>query len=223
MLNQFDIDNIMKTIQGGNTVDLFYVANKIETREGIIDEVQYKSHPEYKVIKVTISDVKNAYYYYLDYLINPNDYHEESEVEYNKQGQKNIHYYTVKNANADGYTKPFNSNPPSIIYGYRSKLYTSNDTITYINPSPIKPVYTNTLRICNDVFSEWNTDLEWKYINLDNKIKVDENEFKYITSDWYVLTCDNFPRTEDILINTKMKSAYFIDINEAFSYLNQIE
>ena len=89
-------------------------------------------------------------------------------------------------------------------------------------PSPVKAVFTNDLQYGtlkgNDIINAYNNKkLNWKYMTLENKEIVDGVEYKYVTSDWYILKCDNFPRTEHILINTKNKNAYFTNLSDAFN------
>lgn len=220
MLNQFDIDNMMKSINEGSPAEIYYVANMLETREGILDESEYKSNPKYKVIKVKITDIRNAYFYYVDYLNNKDNYHEEQEEEYYDMNTKYIHYYTVPNADSS-YVKGFNANVPSMIFGYRRKLFTEDGIITHIDPSPIKEVYTNRLEICNKQV-DWSNDLNWKYMKLDNPAIDDGIEYKYVTSNWFVMQCENFPRTEHILVNTKQVTSYFMNLEDAFNYVAQI-
>lgn len=228
MLNQYDIDILQQQIQNGETPELFYVANMLETREGTIDEAHFKSVPYYKVIKIKISKIDNAYWEVLNFMENPDDYHEESEEEYYDEFTKYIHHYTVPNDNPK--QKDFNAKMPSIIYGYRRQVYENDELIAdYSDKSPVKVVYTNEIHygdlVGDDVTEALNNgDLDWKYKKLDNVAKVDiVEDYKYITSNWYILECVNFPRTEHILINTKAKTAYFRDLNDAFNFVKQCE
>ena len=118
---------------------------------------------------------------------------------------------------------------PSAIYGYTRKIIKSDGTTILKNePSPVKPVYTNVLEYGNlkgnDITKAYDDgNLNWKYMTLENTEIVDGIEYKYITSDWYVIKCDNFPRTEHILVNTKNKNAYFRNLSDAFNYIDQLE
>lgn len=222
MLKQIDIDNLMKSIQRGGKQEIYYVANALETREGILDESEFKSNPKYKVIQIRITDIQNAYLEYVEFKNNPNNYHEEQEIEYYDLDTKYIHYYTVKNTSKT-FDKSFNANKPSIIYGYRRKIYTPDGIITHIDPSPIKEVYTNRLEMQNKEIKTWDNNLSWKYLRLENPEIVDGIEYNYVTSNWYILKCDNFPRTEDILININQITSYFTTLEDAFNYIDQIK
>lgn len=227
MLNQLDIDILQQQIQNKQIPELYYVAHNIETREGLIDESQYKSVPRFKIIKVKISKIFNAYKEYLNFVNNPDNYHVEQEEEFYNMDTSYIHYYTVPNS---GTTKKyFNARMPSIIYGYRRVVKEGDQVITdYSDASPVKPVFVNALEYGelkgDDIQAQYDAgNLDWKYITLENKEIVDGIEYKYVTSDWYILECENFPRTEHILINTKSKCAYFRDLKEAFDFVEQCE
>ena len=116
---------------------------------------------------------------------------------------------------------------PSIIYGFTRKVY-NRDVIREVHdPSPVKVVYTNALEFGNSSPSEveklMNSDkLDWKYAKLDSPAIVDGIEYNYITSDWYILTLKNYPMIEKPLINVKEHSGYFIDLQDAFRYIEQL-
>ncbi len=228
MLYQKDIDALAQSLQNGEDVYLYYVAHKIETREGFLDEHIYKSVDSFIPVKVKLLGIQNAYFEYLNYVNHPENFHVEEEEVYYDIFTKYIHYYVVPNSR-ESYTKTFNSNVPSIIYGVKRKIYRRGELIKdYLDPTPIKVVYTNYLEFLdqrglelNDMFNSGN--LDWKYKKLTNKEKVDGIEFDYITSDWYILDIENFPRTEMPLINTKQYCAYFRELEEAFNYIDQLE
>ena len=228
MLNQKDIDELVQSLQNGEDVYLYYVAHRIETREGFLDEHIYKSVDRFLPIKVKLLGIQNAYFEYLNYVNNPDNFHIEEEEEYYDVFTKYIHYYVVPNS-PESFTKSFTSNVPAIIYGVKRKVYRRGVLVKdYVDPSPIKEVYTNYLEFIDDrgtILDEMFNDgkLDWKYMKLNNKEKVDGIEFQYITSDWYILDIENFPRTEMPLINTKQYSAYFRNLDEAFNYIDQLE
>lgn len=235
MLTQYDIDKMKQEFQKGNLVDLYYVASLIELREGVVDEHTYKSFPKYRIIKIKCRDVVNAYFEYLNFVNNPDNYHtEEEEVWYSEDDDgKYINYYTVPNKE-NSYEKDFNSSMPSIIYGVRRKLfyrYQGTEEIREFNePSPIKPVYTNTIEYGDLSQSEAEQAqnsglLDWKYYKVDSDHSVIDDGIEYfnITSNYYILDIVNFPRTEKPLINVKEKCAYFLDRCEAFNYMKQLE
>jgi hypothetical protein len=227
MLTQLDLDEIMQSIQAGKDTYLYYVAHKIEARSGFLQEHKYKSVSDFKVIKVKVTDVQNAYFEYLDYKKNPKNYHVEEELEYYDPVTEYKHYYTVKNG-SDKYTKDLNPRIPSIIYGYRRKVYVNNELKQdYADPSPVKEVYTNSPSYGSLTGSSLNSalsnhKLDWKYMTLSNKQIVDGIEYKYLTSDWYILTLDNFPTVEKPLVNVDQYSSYFRTLTEAFYYIDQL-
>ena len=228
MLNQLDIDKLQLKIQNGETPELYYVAHAIEPREGEIDEVQYKSVSRFRAIKIKISEISNAYFEYLNFVNNPNNYHEESEESYYDRFTKYIHYYTVPNYTRKDSDNNIVSRMPSIVYG-RRKHVIIDGTVTEINePSPVKPIFVNVLEYADfrgtDIQAMYNANkLNWKYMHLNKPELVDGVQFNYVTSDWYILKCINFPRIEHILINTKLKSSYFTNLNDAFDFINQLE
>lgn len=226
MLNQINIDNLMKTIQSDGEAYLYYAAHMIEPREGLLDEHIYKSSAKFKVIKLKLTDIQNAYFEYLNYLNNPSNYHIETEESYYDLKTKYINRYIVPNGEKS-YTKDLNPRLPSIIYGYRREIY---DTVTHKNKevtddSPVKVLYTNLLEYGSDTnaIQAFNDGLlNWKYKKLNKKEIVDGIEYQYITSDWYILNIENFPRSEMPLINVKQISAYFMTLEDAFNYIEQL-
>lgn len=228
MLTQLEIDKLQMQIQNGEKPEIYYAAHYIECREGVIDEEQYKSISQFRPIKIKISEISNAYFEVLNYQKNKSKYHIESEEAYYDVNLKYIHYYTVPNA-ASSYKKDLNPRMPSIIYGYTREYFDNNGTLikTMNEPSPVKAVFTNDLQYGtlkgNDIINAYNNKkLNWKYMTLENKEIVDGVEYKYVTSDWYILKCVNFPKNEHILVNTKNKNAYFVNLTDAFKYIDQL-
>jgi hypothetical protein len=110
---------------------------------------------------------------------------------------------------------------PSIIYGYTRTITLDGEEKTITDPSPVKPVYKQSKEHSFIVDSNYN--LDWKYKHLDPAAIVDGIEFDYITSDWYILSLKNYPMIEKPLINVKDHSAYFMNLEDAFSYLEQLK
>lgn len=225
MLSQTDIDNLMKKIQAGEPAYVYYAAHMIEGREtDILDEHSYKDISEFKVVKVQVEDVQNAYFEYLNYVNNPDNYHIEEEEFYYHPSAKYMQCFVTPNMK-DDYDKDINARMPSIIYGFTRKVY-NRDVINEVHdPSPVKPVYTNALEYAGVTVS--NEDftsgvLDWKYMKLDPPAIVDGIEYSYVTSNWYILTLKNYPMVEKPLVNTKQHSGYFIDIQDAFRYIEQL-
>jgi hypothetical protein len=229
MINQQELDNIVLRLQNKEEVFLYYVAHYIELREGIIDEHQYKSVNKFRPVKVKITDVNNAYTEVLRYKNHPQDFHIETEEEWYDEITKYIHYYTVPNDSPFKYDLNFNSRIPSIVYGYRRKVYKNDGAEEEFNdPSIVVPIYTNNPEFgdlrgteLKNAISEGK--LDWKYIYTETPIETDGIEYNYITSDYYILDIENFPRTEKPLINVKQKNAYFLNICDAFNYIKQLE
>ena len=234
MLTQLEIDNIVQQIQKGEELpEIYFVAHYIECREGVIDAEQYKSISKFRIIKIKIAEIENAYFELLRYLrsggVNGEKYHIETEEEYYDTKTKYIHYYSVPNTE-EPITKDINPRMPSIIYGILRKKITEDDEVLQVinDPSPVKEVYTNELEFGDlkgkDLKEAYDSGkLDWKYMNLPAKQVVDGIEYQYVTSDWYILKAENFPRTEHILINTKTKNAYFTNLDEAYKYMQQLE
>lgn len=336
MLSQNDIDTLMRTIQFGEHAYVYYVAHMIEGREtDVLDEHSYKDISKFKVVKVEVEDIQNAYFEYLNYLYKPDDYHIEEEEYYYDPSARYIKHFVVPNAESV-YSKDINARMPSIIYGYTKKIYIGNKLVSifdsklesgmydnygtkldnsnilrctqpivlnntksltiksepnleglfkilYFNGdtliktiknanvniginqvpeaathflfcfeknsscndynikiyadneqikevkylSPIKPVYTNNLEFGN--MSAFEVDearkagkLLWKYRLLSPPADIDGILYKYITSNWYILTLKNYPMIEKPLINTNQYSCYFMDIQDAFRYMEQL-
>ena len=98
MLSQYDLDSLMQTIQADGSVDIYYVAHMIEPREGILDEHIYKSSSKFKVIKVTLTDIYNAFFELLYFLDHTDEYHTEEEDSYYDRFTLYKNLYTVKNS-----------------------------------------------------------------------------------------------------------------------------
>lgn len=226
MLNQYDIDKIHQTIQKDGFCTVYYVAETTELREGFLDESHFKSAQRYKVVEVKIIDIINAYHEYINYIRNKNNYHEESEVVYYDRDTKVTHYYTVPNGN-ESYTKDLNPRMPSIIYGYIQRFIKDGTANAIVTKSLVKPIFTNALEYGdlkgNDITEAYNNkQLDWKYLTLDEKAIVDGIEYKYVTSKYYILSLKNFPTVEKPLICTDQKSSFFMNIEDAFNFVDQL-
>ena len=228
MLTENQIDKLMQSIRGDGNSYVYYIAHRVECREGYIDELVYKSVPKFRVLKLKVRNIINAYFELLKFKNYPGNYHTESEETYLEDGSKYVYYYTVPNG-SDHYTKDLNPRIPSAIYGVRRILWREGKVVgDYSDPSPIKEVYKNNLSYGdykpNKVLTELNAGrLAWKYLKLDEPLLVDAIKFNYVTSDWYILDIENFPRTEMHLVNTKQKTAFFMTNEEAQSYVKQLE
>ena len=230
MITQENIDSMMLDIQDNKDVYIYYIAHMVECREGYIDEYKFKSVQDFRVLKLKVNSISNAYFEYLNYKNNPSKYHTEQEESYLDEFTKYIYYYTVPNkANNTVYTKDFNPRMPSIVYGVRRKVYRSGILVgDYSDPSPILPEYIKTMEYSNLSSSEVtrrfnNHKLDWKYQKRSTPIINDGISYNYITSDWYILDIENFPRTEKPLINVKQKTAYFMSNIDAQYYLKQLQ
>lgn len=228
MLSQNDIDSLMTTIQASKPAYVYYVAHMIEGREtDILDEVTYKGVSEFKAVRVEVESVENAYFEYLNYINNPSKYHIEEEEYYYHPSAKYIQCFVTPNGNSS-YTKDLNPRMPSIIYGFDRKVYNEDGTFKEVkDPSPVKPIYTNALEFGKMNASQINKaikagKLNWKYKKLNPPAIVDGIEYSYVTSDWYILSLKNYPMVEKPLINTKQHSGYFLDIQDAFRYIEQL-
>lgn len=228
MLSQADIDSLMITIQSGKPAYVYYVAHMIEGREtDILDEVTYKGVSEFKAVKVEIESIDNAYFEYLNYLNNPDNYHIEEEEYYYHPSAKYVQCFVTPNGK-DGYTKDLNPRMPSIIYGFDRKVFNTDGTFKEVkDPSPVKPIYTNVLEYGKMTIDQIdnamkNGELDWKYMKLNSPAIVDGIEYNYITSNWYILTLKNYPMIEKPLINVIQHSGYFINSQDAFSYIDQL-
>jgi hypothetical protein len=227
MLTQADIDYLMQQIQSNKPAYVYYVAHMIEGREtNILDEHTYKDVSRFKVIKVKVSSIENAYIEYMNYLNNPDNYHTEEEETYYTPTAKYIHYFITPNGKSN-YLKDLNPRMPSIIYGYKRKIYSGGRIYDVVDESPVKEVYTNDPEYGSmtpaQVTASLNSGkLSWKYIKLNNTAIVDGVSYKYVTSDWYILDLDNYPMIEKPLINVNQYSGYFINIEDAFEYIDQL-
>ena len=149
MLTQANIDALMQQIQNGRKTYIFYIASLVETREGYLEELKFKSVPEYKVVKLEVTNIENAYIELRNYKNHPENYHIEEEECWYDIYTKYVHYYIVPNSQGP-YEKDFNPRMPSNIYGFKRILYNRGVlTQDYVDPSPIKEVYTNALQYGN--------------------------------------------------------------------------
>lgn len=228
MLSQADIDSLMISIQSGKPAYVYYAAHMIEGREtDILDEHNYKDVSKFKVVKVQVENIENAYFEYLNYINNPSNYHIEEEEYYYHPSAKYIQCFVVPNAK-NSYNKDINARMPSIIYGYDRKVYDNTGEFKEVHDqTPVKAVFTNILELGDKTNSEVSNDmnsgkLNWKYMKLATPEIVDGIEYNYVTSDWYILTLKNYPMIEKPLVNVKQHSGYFIDIQDAFRYIEQL-
>lgn len=229
MLTEKDLDIIMQKIQSNKDAYVYYVAHMIEPREGWLDEHSFKSNAQFKIIKLKVVNIQNAYFEYLNFIENPENYHVEQEECYYDYRTKYIHYYSVPNAKSN-YSKEFTPRMPSLIYGYRRKIFDMQDhTEKEINdPSPIKVHYPSCLEYGDYTTSQVqnaynNNKLAWKYRKLAHTEIVDDTEYRYISSYWYILDIENFPTVEKPLINVKQYNSYFMDLMSAYNYLLQLK
>jgi len=95
MLSEFDIDTIYDNITKNNRCKLYYVAHKIEMREGVLDENIYKSVSDFCVVEIYVSEIKNALLYYLDYLDNQSSFGVSYEDVWYDRKTKYRHYYMM--------------------------------------------------------------------------------------------------------------------------------
>ena len=227
MLSQADIDALKYRLddpENKEPVCLYYVAHMIEGREtNTLDEHTYKSVSDFKVVKIEIEDIQNAYFEYLNYINNPDNYHIEEEECYYRPDSVYMHYFTVPNTQGP-YDKDINARMPAIIYGYTRKVgeNTVNDS------TPIKPIYVHypeysTMTREEAINAIDDGRLNWKYMKLNPKAELDGIEYEYLTSDWYILTLKNYPMVEKPLIVANECSGYFVDIQDAFNYLEQLK
>lgn len=226
MLTQANIDALMQQIQNGRKTYIFYIASLVETREGYLEELKFKSVPEYKVVKLEVTNIENAYIELRNYKNHPENYHIEEEECWYDIYTKYVHYYIVPNSQGP-YEKDFNPRMPSNIYGFKRILYNRGVlTQDYVDPSPIKEVYTNALQYGNYNTTEIvqaydNGKLDWKYIYLPNGMVVDGIEYHYLTSDYYILDIKNFPRVEKPLINVNQKTPFYMTNEDAQSAIKE--
>lgn len=227
MLNEKDIDSLMLKIQSKQDAFVYYVAHMIEGREtNTLDEHSYKDVSKFKVVKVKVIDIQNAYFEYEHYVKTPSDYHIEEEECYYHPSAKYIHYFVCRNGEKS-YSKDLNPRMPSIIYGYKRKIFVDDTIKDVIDPSPVKEVYTNVPSFGNYNQTQIGAaftggKLDWKYKKLAPPANVDGINYSYLTSDWYILTLENYPMVEKPLINIHQHSGYFIDTQDAFRYIDQL-
>ena len=67
-----------------------------------------------------------------------------------------------------------------------------------------------------------NGDLDWKYQKLETNRLIDGIAYQYLTSDWFILDIENFPRVEKPLVNVRQKTAYFMNNTDAQYYLKEL-
>lgn len=236
MLTQLNIDALMEQIQESGRATIYYVANMIETREGILDEHIFKSNPKFKVMEILVTDIHNAYFDYMDYKENCQGYHTEEESYYLDPHTKHSEYFIVKNSETYGtFNNDINPRTPSIIFGKRKSIIDNiSSEIKFIDdPSPVKPIYVNRLYYGSTCYEIFRTDdsvdisvpvnFQWKYKKLSVPVNNNGINYYFVTSNWYVLDTPYFPKVEKPLINVKEKCAYFMTIEDAFNYIEQIE
>lgn len=229
MLTIKDIDYLADLINKGYKPSIYYVANLLETREGYLDELIYKSVPKYKVVRINVTKIENAYFELLRCQQNPDAFHIEEEDCFYSPTDRYRHYYIVPNE-PESFDKAFNSRMPSIVYGMKKTLYRAGELEQdFVMPSPVKEIYTNALSFMDLSETEAENayeqgELDWKYYKIPNGGKeINGLNFKYITSDYYILDIENFPRTEKPLINVNQKTAYFMSNEEAQNAIAQYE
>jgi len=227
MINENELDLLHYNIYRYGYADLFYIAHKVELRESYIDELAYKVKPEFKIMQLKLTGIDNAYWEYLNWQEHPLDYHTEEETYWFNDNIKYVEYYTVPNKKQQ-YVDEFNARVPSIIYGKKRVFYKDNTLVAnYNDPSIILPEYTNVLTY-NDNTTEkvlelFNAgNLDWKYRKLDEPIYNDSTKFDYVTSNWYILDIENFPRVEKHLISIKQKNAFFTNLKDAYSMYKEL-
>lgn len=226
MLNQYDIDKIHQTIQKDGFCTVYYVAETTELREGFLDESHFKSAQRYKVVEIKVKNIINAYFEYINFKSNESDYHLETDTVYYDRFTKIKHYYTVPNGK-ESYTKDLNPRMPSAIYGYVQEIIKDGKSILNPAETMVKPIFTNVLEYGdlkgNDITEAYNNkQLDWKYLTLDEKAIVDGIEYKYVTSKYYILSLKNFPTVEKPLICIDQKSSFFMNIEDAFNFVDQL-
>lgn len=215
MLNEYEIDKIMQKIQNNEPVYIYYVASESEGR-AILNPDIYKSCNRFKVIKLKVSNIKNAYFEYMNFINNPDNYVKSSYSVFDNDA-KYTYYYSYKKDESMPYI-------PSIIYG---TAIGTEENIDY-DPSPIKSVYTNNPLYgdynFNSVENALNTNkLDWKYLRLESPINIDGIDYRYVTSNWYILDVEGFTFIEKPLINVKQLSSFFMNMDDAYNYIEQLE
>ena len=179
MLNQRDIDILKSEIDKYGETTLYYVAHMIEPREGVLDEHEYKSFARFKVLQLTLTDIFNAYFEYMDYMKFLNDpdnsdkkYNVEQEISYYDHLTQHIDMFVVPEYTEESYPLPFNARIPSIVYGYRRQIIdTKTKSIREVSdPTPVSFVYTNNPSYLDKSVDEVKEmidsgELAWKYIH----------------------------------------------------------
>ena len=227
MLTEKDIDLLRADIDSGKPPTVYYLASRVERRESYIDEVAYKSNPQIDIVELQIANVTNALWELLNFKANPINYHTEQEIVIIDADNRYHYYYTVPN-DLVSYNKPFNPKMPSAIYGCHRVRFKNGTVIgNYNDSSPIQPIFTNTLKFGSTGASEVlkmfeDGSLGWKYRNAPEGTVVDGIPFKYMTSNWFILEVANFPRPEQHLINVNQKNAFFIDLEKALSWREEM-
>ena len=175
MLTEKDLDLLMQQIQSGEETYLYYVAHMIEPREGLMDEHFFKSSSKFKVIKIRITDIQNAYFEYLNYVKNPSNYHVETEESYYDYKSKYIHYYTVPNAILDP------ADLPIIIPYMPINLNNDNGLELIINDSDLEVINIDGNRFDNIEEDELinininNTPNQLEVLNMDGAYNIDQS------------------------------------------------
>jgi hypothetical protein len=227
MLTEKEIDKLMQRIQAGETVYIYYIAHGIEGRERWLDEHQYKSLSRFKVVRVELTDIQNAYPEWVYYRSHPDEYHVEEEIEYHRKETTYYHYYMTKNTSGP-YNLDINPRMPSIIYGRTKRVYVDNELVQETHErSPVMQRYTNFPKYGDLYGTELSQALEsgkmdWKYTKLAAPADVDGIMYNYAYSNWYILTLRNYPSIEKPLICAGERSSYFVDLEDAFFYIDQL-
>lgn len=240
MLTEKDIDLLWDQIRQGRVRDplnlnnyptVYYLASRVERRESYIDEVAFKSDPQIDIVKIKVTGISNALWELLNYKENPEEYHTESETVVIDFNNRYEHHYILPNE-SKSYSLPFRPRVqavmPSTIYGCRRIRFKNSEVIgDYADPSPVQPIFTNTLKFADASASltlgYYNAgSLNWKYREAPEGTVVDGIPFKYMTSNWFVLEIGDFPRSEHHLVNVNQKNAFFTDLGKAISWKEEM-
>ena len=227
MLTEKELDVLMQRLQINETVYLYYVAHGIEGRERHLDEHQYKSVSKFKVVRVELTDIVNAYQEWNYFKKNPDEYHVEEEIEFHRKETTYYHYYLTKNTEGP-YEKDINPRMPSIVYGRTKRVYVGEELVQEVHErSPVMQKYTN-FPVYGDLYGAaldeaiQNGSLDWKYTKLVAPADVDGIMYNYVYSNWYILTLKDYPTIEKPLIYAGERSSFFVDLEEAFNYIDQL-
>lgn len=220
MLKMRDIDFLQYKLQNGDQPKIYYIAHKVELREGLEDEITYKSKPEFSVIEIEVQSVQNALCEVMNFQQFPYQYHTVAQTVILSPTEKYVYHYTASNVDLK---------IPSIIYGASRTLYQNGSAMmAYNDPSPIQPVYTNDLSFmgfiksaCEKLFDDG--ELDWKYQKAPEGTVIDGISYKYITSPWYILETDDKYHLEHHLVNVNKKNALFLYAEDALSYKEELE